>query len=83
MQITETYRYRFPAYALSALFNGDYSGLDKEDAENLNSFLEMEAYIDCFGLENIEEEASFDPCPCFGLACDTVTVLGYVFGKEA
>ena len=31
MNIKEQYEYTFPAYALSALINGDYSGLEEGD----------------------------------------------------
>jgi len=46
MKIAETYTYNFPTYALSALINGDYSGLEDNDRENLEAFLERESYID-------------------------------------
>ena len=81
MKITEQYTYNFPTYALSALFNGDYSGIDDEDIENLEAFLERESYIDVWDCEP-DEEPSFTPHPEFGLACDCITVIGTVFEKE-
>ena len=79
MNIKETYTYNFPAYALSALFNGDYSGLEQEDIDNLEDFLKRESYIDIWDCG--EDEPSFTRYPEFGLACDCVDVTGVVFDK--
>jgi len=82
MNIKETYTYQFPTYALSALFNGDYSGLDDEDIENLEAFLKRESYIDVWDCDS-DDEGSFTSHPEFGLACDCIEVTGVVFEKDS
>ena len=84
----EHYEYTFPSYALSALINGDYSGLEKEDESALNAFLEREKGIDVWDIKSDEEtgescEPYFSRNPEFGLACDCVDVIGTVFEKGA
>jgi hypothetical protein len=78
MEIKDTYTYQFPAYALCALINGDYSGLSDDDEKNLNDFLERENYVDCWDCSS-DIEPSFCPFPEFGLACDCVEVTGIVW----
>ena len=63
-----------PEYALSAIVNGDFSGIDsEEDSKNIREFMERKFYK---GAEFIprEESASFTSRPAFGLATDCVTV---------
>lgn len=63
-----------PEYALSAIVNGDFSGIDsEEDSKNIHEFMERKFYK---GAEFIprEESASFTSSPAFGLATDCVTV---------
>ena len=86
MSIEHKFEYAFPSYALSALINGDYSGLEKEDESALNAFLEREKGIDVWDIKNDEEtgescEPYFSSNPEFGLACDCVDVIGIVFEK--
>ena len=86
MKIKHKFEYAFPGYALSALFYGDYSGLDKEDESALNAFLEREKGIDVWDIKSDEEtgescEPYFSSNPEFGLACDCVDVIGIVFEK--
>ena len=81
MKTAETYTYTFPAYALSALFNGDRSGLAPKDCENLDAFLERESYIDEW--EQLEVEPSFCKFPEFGLAADCVKLRGTVWERSA
>lgn len=35
-------KYKIPKYAICAIENGDFSGLDEEDIDNINEFLEGE-----------------------------------------
>ena len=63
-----------PEYALSAIVNGDFSGIDsEEDSKNIHEFMERKFYK---GAEFIprEESASFTSRPAFGMATDCVTV---------
>ena len=63
-----------PEYALSAIVNGDFSGIDsEEDSKNIREFMDRKFYK---GAEFIprEESASFTSRPAFGLATDCVTV---------
>ena len=67
-----------PSHWLSALINGDESGLDDPDLRNLNRF-EAGELADGWTVSNYEEEGSFmkyhDAQPYGVLACDAVTVL--------
>jgi len=86
MRIKHEFEYTFPSYALSALINGDYSDLEKEDESALNAFLEREKGIDAWNVKSDEEtgesnEPYFSSNPEFGLACDCVDVIGIVFEK--
>jgi hypothetical protein len=86
MSIKHEFEYTFPSYALSALINGDYSGLEKEHESALNAFLEREKGIDVWDIKRDEEtgessESYFSSNPEFGLACDCVDVIGIVFEK--
>ena len=80
MKIAEKYTYDFPAYALSALFNGDYSGMEQEDIDNLEAFLKREDYIDAWDCPE-EAEPYFTPNPEFGMACCCVELTGIVWSK--
>ena len=89
MNIKEQYEYTFPAYALSALINGDYSGLEEGDEKNLNEFLKREHYVDDWDIKRNDAgepehygDTYFSSCPEFGLACDCVDVVGIVFERE-
>lgn len=72
--------YEVPTYALPALINGDYSGLNQEDSENIDNWVErirknhsITGAID-FNLVDGTYEAYFSHCPAFGLPCDVVKV---------
>jgi len=78
VNIKDTYRYQFPAYALPALFNGDDSGMEQEDIDNLEAFLKRESYIDTWDCPD-EAEPYFTWNPEFGLACDCVDIIGIIW----
>ena len=78
MKIKEQYTYDFPSYALSALINGDDSGLEPEDIANLESFLELEHYVNVWDVAP-DSESYFCSNPEFGLACDCTEVIGIVW----
>lgn len=76
----EIYRCDIPNWAMSALVNGDYSGLSEEDCETVNKWVESwEGPID---ISPTDEGDGFNPYPEFGLACDTTTCIVTVYGKE-
>ena len=77
VNIAETYNYTFPAHALSALINGDYSGLDDVDEAYLQVFLQRESHIDHWDVKS--DATYFSKYPEFGLACDCVDVVGIVW----
>ena len=85
MTIDDTYSYTFPVAALSALINGDTSGLENKDEENLNEFLARESYVDVWDVDRDEngeaKESYFSKSPEFGLACKCVDVTGIVWKK--
>ena len=78
MTIVEQYTYDFPGYALSALFNGDTSGMDQEDIDNFNAFMEKESYITDWQITDQDADPYFTPRPEFGLSCDCVGVTGFI-----
>ena len=89
VEIKEQYEYTFPAYALSALINDDYSGLEEHDEKNLNEFLKREHYVDDWDIKRNDDgepenygDTYFSSCPEFGLAWDCVDVVGIVFERE-
>ena len=74
MQI-KTYEVDLPDYSLSYLVNGDASGIDDTDIENIDSFMqqfydEAEELNGHVVIDVISEEGSFTPYPEFGLACN-------------
>ena len=85
MNIEHKFEYTIPSYAICALFNGDYSGLEKEDESAFNAFLEREKGIDIWDIKEDEDgnfcEPYFSSMPEFGLPCDCVDVVGIVFEK--
>ena len=65
---------QIPDYALPAIINGDYSGInDPEDTKNIEQFLNNDLYKGVI-FSPREEEPSFHAVPAFGLPADTVTV---------
>ena len=63
-----------PSYALPAIINGDFSGIDsEEDAKDIRAFMEREYYKGAiFSPRN--EHRSFTTATAFGLPTDCVTV---------
>ena len=82
MKIKNQYDYQFPSYALCALFNGDFSGLEEEDIKHIEKFMKDNEHIDVFDDKEPDQEPYFAPYPEFGLACDVVDLVGIVFEKE-
>jgi hypothetical protein len=82
MKIKNTYNYQFPTYALCALFNGDFDGLDDEDIELFESFMERNKQIDIWDDKEPDQEPYFTHYPEFGLACDVVDLIGIEFEKD-
>jgi hypothetical protein len=75
-------RKEVPAYALSAVVNGDFSGIDDpEDEQNIRDFMEKnKGYI--FSIDS--ESRGFSDNPAFGLPtdCETVFMVKTVSPKE-
>lgn len=75
-------RKEVPAYALSAIVNGDFSGIDDpEDEQNIRDFMEKnKGYI--FSVDS--ESRGFSDNPAFGLPtdCETVFMVKTVSPKE-
>lgn len=60
-----------PVWALSALINADYSGLEDEDIILVERWQDETGYsIVC--CPNDEDEQYFEPFPPFGLASDVI-----------
>lgn len=69
MKITRKETYTCPTWALSAIINGDYSGIeDPEDKAQVEKFIE-DNQADFYG----EEAGSYHSShPVFGLPCECV-----------
>ena len=87
-KISEYTELKIPDYALSYLVNADSSGLETEDIESIDSFMEQ-FYTEAkenhghviFSIDEITDndgdileyqEPYFCSCPRFGLPCDVV-----------
>ena len=67
----EFYKELIPTWALSALINADYSGLEEEDITLVEEWLSTTGYsIVC--CPNEEDECFFSSHPAFGLASDVI-----------
>lgn len=68
---TEFFKERIPVWALCALINADYSGLEDEDIMLIDSWLKQTGYtlVCC---PDDEEEQYFASHPAFGLASDVI-----------
>ena len=67
-----------PSYALSALVNGDLSGLSKDDEKNIDSWELDNGYnLDHIHLVKADShgESNFSGFPCFGLPCECCDYL--------
>ena len=65
-----------PCWALSAIFNDDYSGLNPQEEEQVREF--MAAWPGAiFGIDH-DERWSFSRTPEFGLPCDCVDTRVWV-----
>ena len=82
MKIKNQYEYQFPSYALCALFNGDFSGLEEEGIKHNEKFMKDNEHIDVFDDKEPDQEPYFTHYPEFGLACDVVDLVGIEFEKE-
>ena len=67
---------QIPAWALSAIVNDDYSGLEDEDIKLIEDWFEETGYthVCC---PSDDDEPYFSPCPAFGLACDVYDCVCY------
>ena len=59
---------QIPDYALPALINGDYSGLEEEDIQNINEWLERSEIKEVLPPE--DSDPYFSNYPAFGLPTD-------------
>jgi hypothetical protein len=75
--------YDFPKWALSALINGDDSGISDEDIKTLDEFLLRYSEIIMWDIDaDSLENGGFKNYPLFGLATDCCTVHGYTTKTE-
>jgi hypothetical protein len=74
------YTYQIPSYALSYIYNGDDSGLEQDDIDNIDAFLAREHYIDTWDI--LDESEYFCTTPEFGLPCNVVDVVGVQFANS-
>lgn len=69
---------KIPTWAICAIVNADYSGLEDEDIEILEKWLDTCGY-DHICCPNEDAEPYFTPCPAFGLACEVYDVECLIF----
>lgn len=67
----EFFKERIPVWALCALINADYSGLEDEDITLIEKWWEETEYTHVCCPDD-EEEIYFSPFPAFGLASDVI-----------
>lgn len=60
-----------PVWALSALINADYTGLEDEDITAVEQWLDTTGYSQVCCPEE-DDEMYFAPYPAFGLASDVI-----------
>lgn len=68
-------KYKIPQYAICAIEYGDFSGLDDEDIDNINEFLEClftNGFVVDWHINEPEGEPYFTSCPAFGMATEVV-----------
>lgn len=80
MRSTEYYKESIPVWALCALINNDYSGLEDEDITLIDKWLETSgyAYVCC---PDDDEGVYFSGFPAFGLASDVIDCWCYYPNK--
>lgn len=65
------YKEAIPTWALCALINDDFSGLEDEDEQTIRHWLEVSGYSHICPPDD-DEESYFTGVPAFGLACDVI-----------
>lgn len=68
-------KYKIPQYAICAIEYGDFSGLDEEDIDNINEFLDDEfpnGFVVDWHINEPDGEPYFTSCPAFGMAAEVV-----------
>ena len=76
----EPYEYDIAKHYLSAIVNGDYSGLDASDADLLNTFLD-DTPQGCWEFPEEEQYGNFKRCDVCGLMADCVNATLYPYNK--
>ena len=73
----------FPCWAMSALINGDISGIEESDEALLDDFLARYGDVICWDYDSDSlDTGDFRAYPLFGLATDCCTVHGYITDTE-
>lgn len=74
-----------PSYAVCYLIYGESDGLTEDDIKNIDSWVEKMQNNNngkCFDVSPISgRDEYFDPCPCFGLPCDSIDCW-IIYAKE-
>lgn len=68
-------KYKIPTYAINAVEYGDFSGLDDEDIDNINEFLEYlfpNGFVVDWHIDETEGEPYFTRYPAFGMPTEVV-----------
>ena len=78
MKTVKKYIEKIPSWAIFAIINGDYDGLNEEDGELINKWLEENNYA-IVGCPSEDSEPYFTPFPAFGLPCDVYDCECLVF----
>lgn len=80
----DTIDYTVCRHFLTPIFYGDYSGLDDEDIEKLEAWMEAENFDLAEGhfSHDSEEETNFETCDIVGLSGDTVKVTWVIMNHD-
>ena len=73
---TKFYKERIPVWALCALINGDYTGLEDEDIAIIEQWWDTTGYCHVWSPAD-EEEPYFSSWPAFGLPCEVIECYCY------
>jgi hypothetical protein len=75
--LNDHYEYTIAGHYLTAIVNGDYSGLSDEEENDLNRFLSEANNLDNATWDLPEDEPHFAICEICGLHADCYTVKLY------
>ena len=80
MRLIPENEYSVAGCYLSAIINGDYSGLTDDEEQELNNWLDDVEHVNGTHWE-VSEESCFDTDEITGLLADCYTLIQYIYGE--